>query len=60
MTRKKKGIILIGEDLDSFKNFYEAVSKEIFEPIFRDLPSDDEINKRIKGAIRKEEEESEE
>lgn len=35
---KKNPLILVGEDKDSFKRFYESMEKGFLEPLFSKLP----------------------
>jgi hypothetical protein len=41
-------IILIGDNLESFSNFYGQICKEYLDPMFKELPQDKEINNIIK------------
>jgi len=52
VAREKAGsIVLIGQDLDSFRNFYEELSSKVLRPVADELPNKDELLRKIKTAI---------
>jgi len=52
VVREESGsIVLIGRNLDSFRNFYEELSLRVLKPVAEELPNKTELLERIKSAI---------
>lgn len=52
IAREKTGsIVLVGKDLDPFKEFYEEFSTKVLKPVADNLPNKPHLLKIIKDAI---------